>query len=322
MQKVSIVMYHYIRDLQNSRYPGVKGLDLRLFREQVRFLNANYSIIRMEDLISACKGNMELPGNAALLTFDDGYIDHYTNAFPLLDELGIQGSFFFTCGALKHEKILDVNKIHLILASADPKKIFDTLLCSLDYYRGAEFDIPANDELIKIYAVPYVYDDGETGFIKRMLQTVLPKRLRALITDDIFNEYVAINVDAQAFANELYCNVEQAKTMKRHGMHIGVHGYSHEWLGNMDKVEYEEDVRRSVEEMGGLGLIDRTEWVMNYPYGSWNDGVVEYARNNGCALGLTTQKAAASPGYHDRMLLPRIDTNEFPPKSDRYMDIV
>ena len=34
---VSIVMYHYIRDLKNSRYPEIKGLDYDLFKEQIAF---------------------------------------------------------------------------------------------------------------------------------------------------------------------------------------------------------------------------------------------------------------------------------------------
>ena len=184
MRNVTIVMYHYVRDLQYSRYPNIKGLDIRFFREQLEFLIKNYTIIRMEDLIGAYNGVNDLPNNAALLTFDDGYLDHYTNVFPLLEKLGVQGSFFFTCMALYHEAILDVNKIHLILASTDVKLIYKSLLGRLDYYRGCEFDIPNNSELIRQYAVPYYFDlDCETGFIKRILQTVLPARLRSMITE-------------------------------------------------------------------------------------------------------------------------------------------
>jgi len=314
-------MYHYVRDLHHSRYPEIKGLDLLLFREQIDFLINNYTIIRMEDLLNTYNGSYVLPDNSALLTFDDGYLDHYTNVFPILDEKGIQGSFFFTCKSLKHEDILDVNKIHLILAAGEAKQIYGSLLERIDIYRNAEYDIPNNSELIKQYAVPYFYDDSETGLIKRMLQTVLPLKIRAQITDDLFREYVTVNIDLLAIANELYCGVEQARTMKRYGMFIGVHGYSHEWLGNIDAPDAEADIRRSIDDMESMGLIDRTNWVMNYPYGSWNNGVVEYVKNNGCVLGLTTRKAVASVTLNNKYLLPRIDTNEFPPKSERYRHI-
>ena len=35
MNNLTIVMYHYVRDLKNSRYPDIKGLDVSLFKEQI-----------------------------------------------------------------------------------------------------------------------------------------------------------------------------------------------------------------------------------------------------------------------------------------------
>ena len=32
MSNLTIVMYHYVRDLKNTRYPGIKGLDIDLFK--------------------------------------------------------------------------------------------------------------------------------------------------------------------------------------------------------------------------------------------------------------------------------------------------
>ena len=37
MKRLYIAMYHYVRDLRNSRYPGIKGLDYQLFKEQLQF---------------------------------------------------------------------------------------------------------------------------------------------------------------------------------------------------------------------------------------------------------------------------------------------
>lgn len=59
-----------------------------------------------------------LPEKALLLTFDDGYIDNYTYALPLLEEFGFQGSFFIPRKTFVTHQLLDVNKIHYILASA------------------------------------------------------------------------------------------------------------------------------------------------------------------------------------------------------------
>ncbi len=56
MNKLKIVMYHYVRDLLHSRYPKIKGLDVNLFRQQIQFLKSNFSIVTMEEVISACGG--------------------------------------------------------------------------------------------------------------------------------------------------------------------------------------------------------------------------------------------------------------------------
>lgn len=94
MSKLCIVMYHYTRDLQHSRYPRIKGLDVGLFRRQLTFFKEHFTAVTMEEVMEAVEDGRELPENALLLTFDDGYIDHYTYAFPLLEEMGMQGSFF------------------------------------------------------------------------------------------------------------------------------------------------------------------------------------------------------------------------------------
>ena len=94
MKRLYIAMYHYVRDLRNSRYPGIKGLDYQLFKEQLQFFIQRFHPVTMEDVIAYYVEGKELPENALLLTFDDGYIDHYTFAYPMLLEYGMQGSFF------------------------------------------------------------------------------------------------------------------------------------------------------------------------------------------------------------------------------------
>lgn len=94
MGKLFVVMYHYTRDLKHSRYPEIKGLDVSLFREQIEFMKQQFNIVSMEQVIEAVERHADLPDKALLLTFDDGYVDNYTFAFPILEEFGIQGSFF------------------------------------------------------------------------------------------------------------------------------------------------------------------------------------------------------------------------------------
>ena len=60
---------------------------------------------------------------------------------------------------------------------------------------------------------------------------------------------------------------------------------------------------------------------MNYPYGNSNEGVVSYIEQKGCKLGLTTEVRVADKTVDNKFLIPRLDCNDFPPKSENYKKI-
>ncbi len=95
--RVPILMYHYISDPPDPK-DELRG-DLSVtpdhFREQMQWLKENdYHPITPDDLANALTMGKKLPKRAILLTFDDGYIDAYTNAYPILKEFGFSGTFF------------------------------------------------------------------------------------------------------------------------------------------------------------------------------------------------------------------------------------
>ncbi len=51
MSKLYIVMYHYVRDLSNSRYPSIKGLDYHLFEQQIQYFAKNFNVVTMEEVL-------------------------------------------------------------------------------------------------------------------------------------------------------------------------------------------------------------------------------------------------------------------------------
>ncbi|MCR5686982.1 MAG: polysaccharide deacetylase family protein [Lachnospiraceae bacterium] len=313
-QKLYISMYHYTRDLKHSRYPGIKGLDIPLFRQQLDFFRDNFNVVTMEQVIDSAEGRSRLPDNALLLTFDDGYADNYTYALPLLEEYGFQGSFFIPGKTFAEHRLLDVNKIHYILAAADHKKLAADLKEKMDRYRGAEYDFPPTDELWAQYGIDGRFEGAEPTFVKRMLQTVLPERLRNIISSELFEKYMGVSEEVLAY--ELYMTEDMIRTLRRHGMFIGLHGYDHYWLGNLPEDKMREDIEKALSVMDEF--IDRDRWVMNYPYGSYNDGVLSFIRQKGACIGLTTEVRVADLAADKPLELPRLDCNDFPPKSENY----
>ena len=307
MNSVMFVMYHYVRDIEDSRYPLIKGLSTVDFIKQIEYLHKMYRIISMEEVIYSIDNNRTLPNNSVVLTFDDGYIDHYLNVFPVLDRLGIQGSFFIPVRPVVERIVLNDNKIQFILSSSDDSmSVINDIknLLKKDSYFIDDFD-----NYYKKIAIPSSYDSGDIIFIKRMLQTELPEGIRNKIVDKLFNKYVGVK--ESVFSKELYVNEEQVNHMRRNNMHIGIHGYNHYWWSKMDRVQLEKEIDLSLDFISEIGM-DMDNWTACYPHGSYDKQVVDVLEEKGCKLALTIEDGVARVSQKSRFLLPRIDTINIP----------
>ncbi len=309
-QDLTIVMYHYVRDLQNSRFPGIKGRDIREFRRQLEHIDTHYSVVTAEQVMAASCGETQLPEDACWLTFDDGYLDHFTTVLPLLSEFGFQGSFFPPVRTIRERDVLDVNKVHFILASEpNTSDLLSALRSAFDRAAADNPELRSWDRYFEKYAQPNAYDTAETVFFKRMLQVALPESVRAAICDELFSEFVGL--DSRAFANELYMTEDQVKMLVRSGMYVGSHGHGHYWLDSLDPAAQEIEVDQALAFLGDIGA-STGRWVMCYPYGAYNQSLLGILKTRGCTIGLTTQSSVAHINQHPALELPRVDTNELP----------
>ncbi len=307
--QVSIIMYHYVRDLTATRYPNIKGLELSAFRNQIDYFKRFYHFVTVAECIAALRGEVELPKNSVLLTFDDAILDHYTNVFPLLDENGIQGCFFPPARAILENEMLDIHKIHFILAvTSDPDKMLTEVFQFMDEYRS-EKSLPDNDYYKTNFLKPMRFDHKYIGLIKKLLQRELPKELRTKIVNELFSKYVS--VDERAFCEELYMSVDQIKALQRNGMYIGSHCHDHVWLNSVDPQEQRRQIELSLEFLHTVGAPTK-DWVMCYPHGGYDDSVINILRENDCAMGLAVQVGIANLSQQNAFILRRLDTNDIP----------
>lgn len=309
MNNLTIVMYHYVRDLKNSRFPEIKGLDLDLFTEQILYLRKHYHIITMEEVIHSIDNQVKIPRKSALLTFDDAYSDHYMNVFPILDKYRLQGSFFTPSKAVTEHTVLDVNKIHFILASAQYKSDVVSDIKNLLKVYKKEYQLQDFDYYYKKLACDEGYDTAEVIFIKRLLQVELREELRIKITDTLFEKYFGMS--EPSFSRELYMNEEQLMHMLRSGQHIGNHGHNHYWWNSLTKEDLKEELDLSLAFLEKIG-VDMKNWTACYPYGSYDDQSIEMLQERGCKLAVTTKVDVATTNKSTRFVMPRLDTNEIP----------
>src|SRR5215813_6247872 len=186
---LTIVMYHYVRDLPRTKFPRIKGLLTERFDGQLDYISRHYSVCSFAQVLAAQKGESDLPSNACVLTFDDGLSDHYETVLPRLLDRGMTAAFFPAARPVKDHCLLDVHKIQFILAATtDYEALTQELLELINQYRE-QFSIAHEAELLKELSSTNRFDIPQVVFFKKMLQWHLPDLVRSKITNELFAKY-------------------------------------------------------------------------------------------------------------------------------------
>jgi peptidoglycan/xylan/chitin deacetylase (PgdA/CDA1 family) len=307
VSNLTIVMYHYVRPIKGSKFPGIKGLELFAFKRQLDHLSKNFNIVSTEQVINAAKRSSPLPTDACWLTFDDGYKDHFKHVLPELLKRDLHGAFFPPRVAIEEDVVLDVNLIHHILSCADDvSRLVSSLNAHCLYVGISESNI---NSYYDKYAIPNRFDNADTVYVKRMLQHVLPEQLRSSIAEKMFCELIGLST--AEFSKELYMSVNEVRELITKGMYVGSHGSMHYWLNKISPEEQEKDIKQSLKFLESVGAPTK-DWVMCYPYGAHNDSTLSLLKKFDAAIGITTEVRVANLEADNSFTLPRLDTNDFP----------
>jgi len=310
---LTIVTYHYVRDLPRTRFPEIRGLATGRFEGQLDYLTKHYTFCHPDEVLAAVRGETVLPPNGCLLTFDDGLCDHYTTVFPRLEERGIPAVFFPAARPIRERTMLEVHMIHFVLASVpDPRRLVAETLNLVDQHR-ATHALPDRATLFRVCGAPNRFDTPEVSFLKRLLQRELPAPVRRDICRVLFQRHVT--ADLTSFAGELYMDLAQLRCLARNGMAIGGHGDVHDWLELLGPSEQREEIRQTLSLLESVAGQRPANWIMGYPYGSYSKVTLDLLREAGCAVGLTSETGLVSDLVRP-LELCRLDTNDLPFAAD------
>ena len=92
-----ILLYHRIAE--DPIDAQLLAVSPRNFESHLRMLATHYRVLPLAGLLEELRQNILRPDTVSL-TFDDGYLDNFTNALPLLEKYGIPATVFVTCGML------------------------------------------------------------------------------------------------------------------------------------------------------------------------------------------------------------------------------
>ena len=301
---IHIVMYHYVRNIKKSKYPNLKGLEFSDFRKQIFYLKKNFNILSNNQFIEILNSRKIPKKKSILLTFDDGYRDHFEYVFPFLKKQDVSAVFYPPIMCVRNKAVLDVNKIHFILAKEENRdKILDLIFL---YVKKILNKNPQQIGIEKINLLSR-YDDKKTILIKRLLQHHLPLPYRKKIVDKIFKHIV--NYSEEEFSKILYMNKNNIQELYKNNFSIGSHGYNHYWWEKINKNEQEMEIKKSINYFKKIKVFDKNFSVC-YPYGSYNLQTLNLLKKYKIKFALTTRVGSINKKNIKKVYeLPRFDTN-------------
>ena len=308
------VFYHYVRNVERTPFPDIKALSVAGFTAQLDWLQARFAIIDGAAFERAVLTGTGFDRPTALLTFDDGFVDHYEHVFPLLRDRGLGGIFFVAGATLgANPVLLNVHKTHFLLSHLGANRFTEEVAAALEaegvetgihMRRGPSGAAEGSTDREGIYR----YDEAPDVRIKRILNYEAPYVVADRVLSALFTRHIG---DSGGFARALYLSAAQIRDMAKGGMTFGFHTESHPVLSRLDVDAQRAELRngpRLVSELTGQRTVS-----FCYPYGfshTYNADTLNVLAECGYSMAFNTVRREIMFGQDGRYELPRFDTRD------------
>ncbi len=260
------------------------------FRGIVRTLkDQGYSFLSMSGLADWLQRPEDI-GKFVCLTFDDGFTDTYTQAFPVCQEFGVPMTVYLVPSFVRREFPLWLLGLEAVLATTD------IISLTVD---GREFQFAARTERQKRFAYQSVAP---------LLVAARPEQVRA-VCHELEHRY---GIDFAALAARDLLTPAMITNMQASGLvEFGAHGVHHACLGRLDEAEAYREIAQSKQECEALLGVPVHHFA--YPYGDSEAAgprEAEMCRRLGFRTAVTTECNTIFTSDRLRpFLLPRLTYN-------------
>jgi peptidoglycan/xylan/chitin deacetylase (PgdA/CDA1 family) len=239
-----ILNYHRVGNADETPFDsGVFSATAEEFDSQIAYLKRRFHMATLEEVFAMMDGDVPR-GTSVLITFDDGYLDNYTVAFPILHSHGVQAVFFLPTAFIGTEKLPWWDVIAYIVKQSVKKRIH------LEYPEPANFDLARDGgkrvsmQILRLFTQAAVRD---------------PERFLADL------EKVCEVPRPKGGAERCFLDWDEARDMQQNGMAFGSHTHSHEILTKLSPALQREEVRCSREILERE--LNRRVDILAYPVG-------------------------------------------------------
>lgn len=255
------------------------------FRQQAAFLKENFHVLPLNELIGRVESGQKV-GECCAITFDDGWHDNFTNAFPVLREFQLPATIFLATSFIGTNKLFWPEEFTYYLQHSEVKALAKENQV-LNRFFGKK-DNRGREEHFLDNAI-------------LTMKTFFPDK-REEILRHLRSIYPLPTIGRQLM------NWEEAKEMQSSGMvSFGAHSANHVILDQVSLQEAEEEIIRSMQELENrLGV---RSMCFAYPNGNFNKDLQCILKRNGFRGAVTTRKGWVS---EDTALfeIPRIGMHE------------
>jgi len=239
-----VLNYHRIGNADETEFDsGVFSATADQFDLQIAYLKRHFHMATLKEALAMLSSDAP-QGTSMLITFDDGYRDNYTLAFPILRKHGVQAVFFLPTAFIGTGKLPWWDVIAYIIKHSVKKHIH------------IEYPEPANFDLIS---------DGP----KHVSVQILRLFTQAAVKDP---EHFMMELERACEVSSPIGTVErrfldwgEAREMQQLGMAFGSHTHSHEILTKLSPEMQREEVRHSREILEHE--LNRRVDILAYPVG-------------------------------------------------------
>lgn len=159
----------------------------RTFERQLDWLGKRFEFVTLDDVAAVTEGTKRFNRPVAAITFDDGYIDTYRHAWPILRRKGIPGAVFVVAGKVGTRNLQIYDELFLLLSGVysiwrEPRRELTGLLQRLDIpvslikRVGQAVSDPLHATWALIANLPQAYMDRLIEALRKTVEIPMPVR--------------------------------------------------------------------------------------------------------------------------------------------------
>lgn len=305
------IMYHYVRS-DNPELPYFRHLNIDDFVKQLEYFGNEYGFISKNEFKNSMLSREPIQG--VVLTFDDGFKDHYRYVFPELIKRNLWGIFYIPTSPFLTKKLIDVHRIHMLIGKYGGSVIADAMQ---EIITKAML---SHEHVNEFHSETYSRQNNDlsTNHVKRLLNYFIDYKYRENVIDQLMSSFFPNENDMIA---DFYMTEPELKKMHHNGMVIGSHTVNHPVMSKLPLNNQEKEI---IDSFGFLESITGKTPLKTfcYPYGGFHtftSETEELLEKNGClfSFNVESRDICHEDITNRRQALPRYDCNQFPHGSYR-----